>query len=340
MRDMVEDTGPFHEGELAVQRATGERAVGASNGRIIVDHVLPNAVGFIARQELAVVASIDGDGQPWSSALLGPAGSFTGADLDHGSSSTGTPCGPTTRCGATSGRPPGRPAVHRGGVPAAVPGQRAGRGPRRRPARRRGRRGLRELPEVHLPPPLMTVRPRRPLTTPAASEPEAELGDGERSIIAAADVLLRRLRQPRRPPGRLPPRRPTRVRRSGTMAGWACRTIPATAMFTTLGNLRPPSAGRAAVHRLRRLADPPADRHHRPRSRPCRRRRHRRHPPGVDLRPDRVAAGSPGPAACTPSSSSCRPSIPDGRVPDGEGLAGGPSGRRSRSWSVRGSRRP
>lgn len=76
MRDMVDDPGPFHEGELALQRATGGRAVGASNGRIIVDHVIPNAVDFIARQELTVVASIDGDGEPWASALLGPPGSF------------------------------------------------------------------------------------------------------------------------------------------------------------------------------------------------------------------------------------------------------------------------
>ena len=78
---MVEDSGPFHQGELAVQRATGERATGAANGRIIADRLLPAAVGFIARQSLAVVASVDGDGRPWCSALVGPPDSFTAPDL-------------------------------------------------------------------------------------------------------------------------------------------------------------------------------------------------------------------------------------------------------------------
>jgi uncharacterized protein len=80
---MPEPTGPFHEGELALQEATGERDMGAVNGRIIVDRIIPQAVSFIARQELAVVASVDGDGQPWSTALLGPPGSFTAPDLDR-----------------------------------------------------------------------------------------------------------------------------------------------------------------------------------------------------------------------------------------------------------------
>jgi predicted pyridoxine 5'-phosphate oxidase superfamily flavin-nucleotide-binding protein len=83
MKAMLPGTGPFHQGELALQRATGERDVGASNGRIIADQIIPNAVGFIARQELAVVATIDADGQPWCSALVGPAGSFTVTDLSR-----------------------------------------------------------------------------------------------------------------------------------------------------------------------------------------------------------------------------------------------------------------
>jgi predicted pyridoxine 5'-phosphate oxidase superfamily flavin-nucleotide-binding protein len=81
MRDVLHDAGPFHQGEVALQRATGEHAAGTSNGRIIADRVIPQAVGFIARQELAVVASVDGDGRPWSSALVGPPGSFTVPDL-------------------------------------------------------------------------------------------------------------------------------------------------------------------------------------------------------------------------------------------------------------------
>jgi len=81
MRAMLDDPGPFHEGELALQRATGQRGAGAGNGRIIVDHVIPPAVGFIARQELAIVATVDGEGRPWCSALVGRPGSFTVPDL-------------------------------------------------------------------------------------------------------------------------------------------------------------------------------------------------------------------------------------------------------------------
>jgi uncharacterized protein len=82
MKGMLdEDTGPFHDGELALQRATGERDAGARNGRIIADHIIPNAAGFIAGQQLAVAATVDGDGRPWCSALVGPPGTFTVPDL-------------------------------------------------------------------------------------------------------------------------------------------------------------------------------------------------------------------------------------------------------------------
>jgi uncharacterized protein len=81
MAAMLETDGPFHEGELALQEATGERDAGAGNGRIIADRIIPNAVPFIARQELAVVATIDGAGRPWCSPLMGPPGSFTAPEL-------------------------------------------------------------------------------------------------------------------------------------------------------------------------------------------------------------------------------------------------------------------
>lgn len=77
---MIDEAGPYHDGELTLQWATGERADGVRNGRGVVDRVISGAVGFIARQELAVVATIDRDGQPWCSALVGPAGSFTVLD--------------------------------------------------------------------------------------------------------------------------------------------------------------------------------------------------------------------------------------------------------------------
>jgi predicted pyridoxine 5'-phosphate oxidase superfamily flavin-nucleotide-binding protein len=81
MKSMASEAGPFHEGELALQRATGERDIGAVNGRIIADQILPGAVRFIGRQELAIVASVDADGRPWASALVGPAGSFSVVNL-------------------------------------------------------------------------------------------------------------------------------------------------------------------------------------------------------------------------------------------------------------------
>lgn len=76
----LDGSGPFHEGELALQRATGEGDAGAANGRIIADRLAPNAAGFIARQELAAMATVDADGRPWCSPLVGPAGSFTALD--------------------------------------------------------------------------------------------------------------------------------------------------------------------------------------------------------------------------------------------------------------------
>lgn len=78
---MLDDAGPFHGGELALQQETGEREIGARNGRIIADRLAPGAVPFIARQELVVAATVDADGQPWCSLLLGPAGSFTAPAL-------------------------------------------------------------------------------------------------------------------------------------------------------------------------------------------------------------------------------------------------------------------
>jgi predicted pyridoxine 5'-phosphate oxidase superfamily flavin-nucleotide-binding protein len=83
MTRMLKTAGPFHEGELALQEATGERDAGAGNGRIIADRIIPNAVGFLARQELALVASIDGEGRLWCSPLVGPPGSFTAPELSR-----------------------------------------------------------------------------------------------------------------------------------------------------------------------------------------------------------------------------------------------------------------
>ncbi|HVW33836.1 MAG TPA: pyridoxamine 5'-phosphate oxidase family protein [Acidimicrobiia bacterium] len=73
--------GPFHAGELALQRATGEADEAGHNGRIISGELLPSAVGYIARQVMAIAATVDQAGRPWASPLLGPPGSFVAAGL-------------------------------------------------------------------------------------------------------------------------------------------------------------------------------------------------------------------------------------------------------------------
>jgi uncharacterized protein len=71
-----ENRDPFHAGEVALQWATGERAVAVRNGRWIGDAVVDNAVEFIGRQQLAIVATVNDGGRPWCSLLLGDRGTF------------------------------------------------------------------------------------------------------------------------------------------------------------------------------------------------------------------------------------------------------------------------
>jgi predicted pyridoxine 5'-phosphate oxidase superfamily flavin-nucleotide-binding protein len=65
---------PFHEGEIAVQERTGERAQGARNGAILHDFVTPPACRFLARQPVLAVALPDSEGRPWASVWLGEPG--------------------------------------------------------------------------------------------------------------------------------------------------------------------------------------------------------------------------------------------------------------------------
>ena len=72
--------GPYHQGEIAVQRETGERDAGVRHGRGIADAIVPGAVDFIAGQSLAVIATIDNESRPWCSGLAGPPSSFMVVD--------------------------------------------------------------------------------------------------------------------------------------------------------------------------------------------------------------------------------------------------------------------
>ena len=69
-------TIPYHEGERAIQSATGEVDAGVRISRALGRSVVPGAVRFIESLSVAIVASVDRDGQPWCSALIGPRGSF------------------------------------------------------------------------------------------------------------------------------------------------------------------------------------------------------------------------------------------------------------------------
>ncbi len=64
----------FHEGELAVQQATGERAIADRNSRMMYDAVPPAPAAFLAQQRLLVLASVDGAGAPWASLIFGSEG--------------------------------------------------------------------------------------------------------------------------------------------------------------------------------------------------------------------------------------------------------------------------
>ena len=70
----------FHSGERAVQRRAGvadeARAVGRGIGRTLT----PPVARFLARQRLAVAASLDAEGRVWASLLTGPAGFLSPAD--------------------------------------------------------------------------------------------------------------------------------------------------------------------------------------------------------------------------------------------------------------------
>jgi predicted pyridoxine 5'-phosphate oxidase superfamily flavin-nucleotide-binding protein len=65
---------PFHAGEIAVQERTGERSIGARNGAIIRDAIVPSARTFVDSQRTLAVATFDDEGRAWASLWLGAPG--------------------------------------------------------------------------------------------------------------------------------------------------------------------------------------------------------------------------------------------------------------------------
>jgi predicted pyridoxine 5'-phosphate oxidase superfamily flavin-nucleotide-binding protein len=67
-------SSPFHPGEREVQRRAGLAEEASSVGGIIARDVTPAIARFLARQRLAVAASLDAGGRVWASLLTGPPG--------------------------------------------------------------------------------------------------------------------------------------------------------------------------------------------------------------------------------------------------------------------------
>jgi len=65
---------PYHEGELRVQERLGVAETARRLGRAIADEIPAGAVPFIGRQRMMIVGSIDREGWPWASMLLGEPG--------------------------------------------------------------------------------------------------------------------------------------------------------------------------------------------------------------------------------------------------------------------------
>jgi uncharacterized protein len=74
---------PFHPGELEVQRRAGVADEARAVGRTIGHNVTPPVARFLARQRLAVAASLDREGRVWASLLAGPAGFLAPTDAGH-----------------------------------------------------------------------------------------------------------------------------------------------------------------------------------------------------------------------------------------------------------------
>ena len=65
---------PFHSGELAVQKLSGEADIAIRNGSVINNQILGGAMPFIAQQNMLVLSSMDKDGHLWTSIIIGNPG--------------------------------------------------------------------------------------------------------------------------------------------------------------------------------------------------------------------------------------------------------------------------
>jgi predicted pyridoxine 5'-phosphate oxidase superfamily flavin-nucleotide-binding protein len=71
--------GPFHAGELEMQRLAGEQTVGARNGEMISNRIMGGALPFLRQQTWAIFGSQGADKRLWCSAVFGSPGFLSSA---------------------------------------------------------------------------------------------------------------------------------------------------------------------------------------------------------------------------------------------------------------------
>ena len=64
----------YHDGEKAIQQSVGETLNAERSGSVITDTIMAGAINFIEKQPMAIVSSVDKNGQVWASLLIGDFG--------------------------------------------------------------------------------------------------------------------------------------------------------------------------------------------------------------------------------------------------------------------------
>ncbi|MBF6335838.1 pyridoxamine 5'-phosphate oxidase family protein [Nocardia abscessus] len=72
--------GPFHNGEVAVQRRMGQAEIAERVGRMIRPDIPSVAAGFLAEQRMVVLAAADAAGRLWATELVGRPGFVQAVD--------------------------------------------------------------------------------------------------------------------------------------------------------------------------------------------------------------------------------------------------------------------
>jgi len=64
----------FHSGEKEIQEKTGQAVIANSNSKLIANTIIKGAIGFIEKQPMVIVSSVDKNEQVWTSILIGEHG--------------------------------------------------------------------------------------------------------------------------------------------------------------------------------------------------------------------------------------------------------------------------